>query len=124
MDDDIRERILLIDSSDSDLFSAVKKIMPSDLFSVSGNYDEHLTKIKSFSTFRKTGECLRVDFDYYRRDYRFEFRVLVILPDDDEMVSYEEHGAKNDHELITAFLKNSLIILNRVDSIISKYHMI
>ena len=122
LDNDIRERMRLLDGSDPDLFSAVKKIMPCDVCSASILFDEHLTKIKSFETFRKTGEQLRVDFDYYSRDFRFEFRVLVVLPDDAEMVSYEVNGAKKDREAIAAFMKNSLIIFNHIDRIIAKYH--
>lgn len=122
LDDDIHECIRLIDASNLDLVSTVKRVIPEDIFTVSTDFDEHRTKINSFSTFRKTGERLRIDFDYYRPEYRFEFRVVVFLSDDNEMITYEEYGAKSDNNVIAVFIKNSLIILNKVDSIISKYH--
>lgn len=122
LDDDVTECISLMNESEPDLSSAVKKIAIPDVFGFSCGTDFEQNPYYNLSTFRNTGEQLDLSFDYYAELNRLEMMLTVKFSGQGENIQYYECYLRNKNDVIFSFIKNSLIIFQKVDSIISEYH--
>lgn len=124
LDSDVQERINLINEDDTNLFFVVKRIFDVNVFKYKCIIDEQNCEHYDFVTFRNTGEKVDIGFSYYAPLNRLEMMILLEFQKKRASVWYEQYYLINKKDMLYSFIRNSLIIFERVDEIISKYHSV
>ena len=122
LDSDVQERINLLNEDDTNLTFAVKKVFDINVFDYKFVVDEQNCEHYDFVTFRNTGEKIDIGFSYYEPLNRLEMMILLEFQKIHASVWYEQYYLTNKKDMLYSFIRNSLVIFEKVDEMISTYH--